>query len=172
MCLHTGLTACNNCCLAARLESLLWIWTGAGRLSFVQHRSAERVRITLPQLAPVSHAISLIWSLRTPPLRSWNPLSCHCAFPGSSAGTNRFFCHDILCSCLLRSWIFQAISLLYLVFQTAFCFSVVSGCFVDRVSPSLPLRPKLALTRGLEGLELAFRRLKSARKVRAKSFGP
>ena len=53
-----------------------------------------------------------------------------------------------------------------------FVFSVVSGCFVDRVSPSLPLRPKLAQTRGLEGSELAFRRLKSACKVRAKSFGP
>ena len=63
-------------------------------------------------------------------------------------------------------------SLLYQVFQTAFCFSVVSGCFVDRVSPPLPLRPKLALKRGLEGSELAFTRLKSARKVRAKSFGP
>ena len=57
-------------------------------------------------------------------------------------------------------------------FSNPVLFSVVSGCFVDRVSPSLPLRPKLALTRGLEGSELAFRRLKSACKVRAKSFGP
>ena len=70
--------------------------------------------------------------------------------------------------------IFFAIVALSLVsgFSNRVCFSVVSGCFFERVSPSLPLRPKLALTRGLEGSELAFRRLKSARKVRAKSFGP
>ena len=35
-------------------------------------------------------------------------------------------------------------SLLHQVFKPRFCFSVVSGCFVDRVSSSLPLRPKLA----------------------------
>ena len=51
---------------------------------------------------------------------------------------------------------FAAPSLLYLVFQTAFCFSVVSGCFVDRVSPSPRFRPELAPKRGLGGSGLAF----------------
>ena len=63
-------------------------------------------------------------------------------------------------------------SLLYLVSQTAFCFSVVSGCFVDGASPSPPLRSEPAPERGLEGLELAFRTPESARKIHAKSFGP
>ena len=66
----------------------------------------------------------------------------------------------------------HATSLLYLVFQTAFCFSVVSGCFVHGVSPSSRFRPELAPKRGLGGPGLAFRRPESARKVHAKSFGP
>ena len=63
-------------------------------------------------------------------------------------------------------------SLLYLVFQTAFCFRVVSGCFVDGVSSSSLIWPNLAPERGPGGLELAFRRPESAHKVHAKSFGP
>ena len=42
-------------------------------------------------------------------------------------------------------------------FKTALCYSVVSGCFADRVSPSPALRPESAPERGLEGSELAFR---------------
>ena len=63
-------------------------------------------------------------------------------------------------------------SLLYPCFKTAFCYGVVSGCFVPRVSPSPRIRLELAPKRGLEGSGLAFRRPESARKVRAKSFGP
>ena len=64
-------------------------------------------------------------------------------------------------------------SLLYLVFRNRVLFQRRLWLFfVDRLSPSLPLRPELALTRGLKGSELAFRRLKSAHKVRVKSFGP
>ena len=40
-------------------------------------------------------------------------------------------------------------SLLYLVFQTALCYSVVSVCFVDSVSSSPPLRPEPAPKRDL-----------------------
>ena len=63
-------------------------------------------------------------------------------------------------------------SLLYPCFKTALRYGVVSGCFVDGVSPSPPLRPELAPERGLEGSELAFRTPESARKIHAKSFGP
>ena len=63
-------------------------------------------------------------------------------------------------------------SLLYPFFKTALRYGVVSGCFVDGVSPSPPLRPELAPERGLEGSELAFRTPESARKIHAKSFGP
>ena len=62
-------------------------------------------------------------------------------------------------------------SLLYLVFQTALCYSVVSGCFVHGASPSASIRPEPAPKRGLGGSGLAFRRPESARKVHAKSFG-
>ena len=63
-------------------------------------------------------------------------------------------------------------SLLYLVFQTALCYSVVSVCFVDSASPSSPFRPEPAPERGPAAPELAFRRPESARKIHAKSFGP
>ena len=63
-------------------------------------------------------------------------------------------------------------SLLYPCFKTAFCYGVVSGCFVPRVSPSSRFRPELAPKRGLGGPGLAFRTPESARKVHAKSFGP
>ena len=63
-------------------------------------------------------------------------------------------------------------SLLYPCFKTALCYGVVSGCFVDSVSPSSPLRPEPAPKCGPAAPELAFRRPESARKVHAKSFGP
>ena len=65
-----------------------------------------------------------------------------------------------------------AVSLLYLVFKTTPQSSVLSGCFVPRVSPSLSIWSELLPARGLRGSELAFRRPKSARKMHAKSFGP
>ena len=66
----------------------------------------------------------------------------------------------------------HAPSLLYLVFQTALCYSVVSVCFVDSARSSSPLRPEPAPERGPAAPELAFRRPESARKIHAKSFGP
>ena len=65
-------------------------------------------------------------------------------------------------------------SLLYPCFKTAFCYGVVSGCFVPRVSPSSQIRPELAPKRGLGlgGPGLAFRTPESARKVHAKTSGP
>ena len=63
-------------------------------------------------------------------------------------------------------------SLLYPCFKTAFCYGVVSGCFVPRVSPSSRIRLELAPKRGLGGPGLAFRKPETARKVHAKTSGP
>ena len=67
---------------------------------------------------------------------------------------------------------FPKLSLLYPCFKTAFCFGVVSGCFVPRVCPSSRIRPELVPKRGLGGPGLAFRTPESARKVHAKTSGP
>ena len=57
-------------------------------------------------------------------------------------------------------------------FKTVFCCGVASGCLVVGASPSSLIWRYLVPKRGPEGLGLAFRRVKSAHKMRAKSFGP